>query len=375
MLLEPFAKNLKHFHWDRSFGFSDRFNCRFIDCWTPSRWPFARGRFFARQQLERLDLSWFLGETIDESEIPGIRAALGDPDLAYLVPLSEDDARRCRDIVRIVGCPFVIHLWDVLQGRIGKRDSAYEWLLRRARHVFCVSDAILEETLEVTDRASLMPFVRPSPTHRARWHPSASPLIAVVGDVTPYEDGMHLLADAVEQMRRSGIAVRVRHIGSPMKFLHSSKRLKTTMDRLEIDYFGHVEDKRRDELLADCHVAYLPGPMRPSDASSRSKYSIPSRVADYLGVGLPIVAAVNPLSSTASFMSEISGAGFFGVATVEEIRQVLSTLESELQWVRAQRGCLEFFETRIEITAVRPRFVDRISMSAKLDGRKIAGNA
>src|ERR1035438_8601932 len=37
---------------------------------------------------------------------------------AYVAPLSETDATRCLKLAKLVGVPFVLHLWDVLEGDV-----------------------------------------------------------------------------------------------------------------------------------------------------------------------------------------------------------------------------------------------------------------
>ena len=77
---------------------------------------------------------------------------------AYVAPLGEDDATRCLELTNLVGVPFVLHLWDVLDGDVA--SGALRELVDRAERVFCVSQPLLDDVLKIRGDADLLSFSR-----------------------------------------------------------------------------------------------------------------------------------------------------------------------------------------------------------------------
>jgi len=95
---------------------------------------------------------------------------------------------------------------------------------------------------------------------------------------------------------------------------------------------GFIESSEtRDKILSECAVGFLPGPTGAPESDSRSKYSIPSRILDFMAIGLPIVGAVHPRSATASFCREF-GVNTGLVLANEQVASTLAELASRELW-------------------------------------------
>lgn len=75
-----------------------------------------------------------------------------------------------------------------------------------------------------------------------------------------------------------------------------------------VAYRGHLEDSALANTLRRASFAVLPFDPSPVACTSYSRYSIPSRIADYLAAGLPMFAIAPGQSPTAQLVLE-SGAG------------------------------------------------------------------
>lgn len=163
--------------------------------------------------------------------------------------------------------------------------------------------------------------------------------IALIGFLSAYEDGLALLSRAIEELTSAFSRVTLIYIGpvGQLKYIPASLTNIT-------QYAGFLDDEARDEAMAGCQVAYLPGPLRPPEVDLRSKHSIPSRTADYMAVGLPVVAAANAHSATVRFFSPLGDRGFFPVASPEDFRRAIIKLTNKAFWLNAVRECTSFYE-------------------------------
>ncbi len=168
--------------------------------------------------------------------------------------------------------------------------------------------------------------------------------IGLVGFLAAYQDGLQLLGQAMNQLRRQFSNVRLKYIGPPGQLRFMPEKLMEVTD-----YAGFLDNDGRDEALSGCNVGYLPGPLQPPGQDLRSRYSVPSRSADYMAIGLPVIAAVNAASATSALFSPIRDRGFFPVGSPEEICHAAQRLTGKELWNQAAHDC-STFSTCISIT-------------------------
>jgi glycosyltransferase involved in cell wall biosynthesis len=337
----PFGAAWKHCYWNTEYGESDASNSHCLSPYIPRRWPFVTGRGFLTRQVDRLGLGWWRADRLLGSRKPQLRRMLQNVRFAYAAPIHNSDATKCREILETVGCPFVVHLWDFLDAAL---NADYAWLFSRAEHVFCVSRSV-ENVVQksATCETSLLRFVRRPSNYRAKYCGAGTLVVGVVGTLSTYKGGIDLLDRAVDDLQRQFGYVRVKYLGWPNEFNFVPKSLKGLTE-----YVGFPDDEKRDKALADCNVAYLPGPLLPPEQDLRSKYSIPSRIADYLAVGLPVIAAANIDSATSILLSPLQYRGFFPVSEPEDVLQAAEKLRTEEAWTSASHECLAFFDAHFE---------------------------
>jgi glycosyltransferase involved in cell wall biosynthesis len=218
---------------------------------------------------------------------------------AYLAPLNELDAVRCLALIHLMDVPFVLHLWDVLEGDIA--TGALRSLIDRAERVFCVSEPLLRDVSLLRGDAELLSFARDDSAARAQ-APESGPLkIVMHGNISSYQDGMDHLDQAIALVEAKGVEVDVCFLGSP-KIL---RQAETTL-KARVRVHGFVATQADvDRELSQAHVGFLPGPSRDPAFDLRSRYSIPSRILDYMAVGLPIVGSVHRESATGYYVRSV----------------------------------------------------------------------
>ena len=354
---DALAAEWHHCYWDYGMGMSEVQNSYCLNSAIPRLWPFAAGRGFLFRQVERFRIGWWRGDRLIQSRKHRLRALFKETGFAHVAPLGNAEATRCREILEVLDCPFVMHLWDLLDSPL---NADYAWLLLRAEHVFCLSETMIRDIGAVAKcEASILAFVRPQSRYLAEYSGSDTVVIGLVGFLTSYQDGLHLLSTAVERLRKSGVKVRIRYIGLPGQLRYIPEHLIGLTE-----YLGFADDDQRDKALAGCSFGYLPGPLLPPEQDLRSRYSIPSRSADYMAVGLPVVAAANAFSATSRFLAPIRNHGFFQVSEPSDFCVITERLREESMWKESSQGCRSFFELHFnkqfaltELRSIAQRFL------------------
>ena len=355
----PFGNAWKHCYWDTGMGQSEVPTSLFLNSSILRLWPFAAGRGFATRIVERFELGWWRGDRLLASKKPRLQRMLEDVGFAYAAPLRNSEATRCREILETVQRPFVVHLWDILDRSL---NADYAWLFSHAESIFCLSEpmaALVRETAQCESK--LLSFVRPRSKVRASYRDGNPIAIGLIGFLAAYREGLELVGRTIELLQTHFGGVIVRYIGpvSQLEYLPRGLRPFT-------EHVGFLVGEKLDRALLDCDCGLLPGPLLAPEEDPRSRYSVPSRVADYLAVGLPVIAAVHARSATSLFCSPLRGRGFFQVNDGEDLVAALEALTEKKVWTDASAACESFFDERCEIgvglrefTSIAHRFLQR----------------
>jgi len=302
----------------------------------PDLWPFATGRGFVSRMTGRLGLGWWRGNHLIARKKSHLRRLLDDIGFAFVGPLWNNDATRCREILQTIGCPFVVHIWDFLDKPL---NADYQWLFSHAEQVFYLSPTMVQEIRATAQcETSLLSIARGHSQFKAR-HCGADMLkIGLVGTLSTYSDGVELLSRAIDKLHSQFAEIRIKYLGAREQLAIIPESLREF-----VEYAGYLYGDVRDKALADCNVAYLPGPLLSPQEDARSRHSIPSRLADYMAIGLPVIAAVHPSSATNAFFASIRSKGFFPASEPDDINCAVQELQNEMFWKNASDSCLGFF--------------------------------
>ena len=319
-------KDWLHFHWwsssltqvdPRSVLFENAFLGRYSFLHNPS----------LLRVWERLGISVWKGSDLQTSLVERVTTEYRSRvSSTYVAPLNESDAQRCLQLVDLVGAPFVLHLWDVLQGDVSR--GVLRELVERAESVFCVSQPLLADVSLMRSDAELLCFSRDESVVRAR--PRERGLLKVVmhGNISSYAEGLDDLDQAIDLLELKGLEVEILFLGSP-KILRQART--TLKRRVRVGGFCPTQQDL-DVELSRAHVAFLPGPKLDPSIDLRSRYSIPSRILDYMAVQLPIVGTVHKASATGGFVRELGLGGGATCSGSEELAEWLSQLARPVHW-------------------------------------------
>jgi hypothetical protein len=323
-LMEP-HKDWLHFHWwSSSLKQMDPRSVLFENTLL-SRYSFLHNPSLLRV-CERLGISLWNGSDLRTPMVERLMKEYRERvSSAYIAPLSEPDAQRCLELANLVGAPFVLHLWDVLQGDVF--SGALRQLVERAESVFCVSQPLLDDVSLIRSDAELLCFSRDEALVKAKLRQRGPLKIVMHGNVSSYAEGLDDLDDAIPLLERKGLKVEVSFLGSP-KIL---RQAKTKLKKVSVGGFCPTQQDL-DVELSRAHVAFLPGPKLDPKIDLRSRYSIPSRILDYMALGLPVVGCVHKASATGGFLQELGLEASTTCSGPEEIADWLTSIALPAHW-------------------------------------------
>jgi Glycosyl transferases group 1 len=260
----------------------------------------------------------------------------------YLAPLDASDARRMTEIVHILKRPFVVHLWDFLDNA---NDATTRWLIENAAHVFCLNDNILSDVVAMRGDASILTFRRAAAKNTAKRSDGKEVSVALSGELGVYLDGVKCLITATQHLRERGHQCSVVYIGTSKRDL--KRNGLASHDAISVKGFIPSAEQR-DQVLSKCTVGFIPGPLSSPESNARSKYSIPSRILDFMAVGLPIVGTLHPDSAAFSFCRNFALDEWLFKDDSEQLAHALATLADPLEWQKSSQKSLAAFSKLIE---------------------------
>jgi len=167
---------------------------------------------------------------------------------------------------------------------------------------------------------------------------------ALWGHVYGGNRALELLADSWPAIKQQFPAVELHYCGAWGKQL--PKQLLG-----EIVDHGLLGLNACQDLLRRCHLAYLPV-SHPSHTVGR--YSIPSRLADYLACGLPVIASTDPGSAIFSFLSSLTGGFAADVADRKALGQAVIALAGDsVCWTEASTKAASYARQYLSVEKVR----------------------
>lgn len=331
-------KDWLHFHWwSSSLTQVDPRSVLFENA-ILSRYSFLHNPSLLRV-CERLGISLWKGSDLQTPLVERVATEYRSRvSSTYVAPLNESDAQRCLQLVNLVGAPFVLHLWDVLQGDVSR--GALRELVKRAESVFCVSQPLLADVSLMRRDAELLCFSRDESLVRARARERGPLKVVMHGNISSYAEGLDDLDQAIDLLERKGLEVKVSFLGSPRILRQARTSLKR---RVRVGGFRPTQQDL-DLELSRAHVAFLPGPKLDPGMDLRSRYSIPSRILDYMAVQLPIVGSAHKASATGGFVRELGLSGGATCSGPEELADWLGRLARPMHWTEQSARSGHAFE-------------------------------
>ena len=322
-------------------------------CWP---FPFYRGRGVYMRWRSRLGLDWWSRDQLNLAKLNRkLRTFRSRPRRAWVICMHEWDASRACALWEGVGKPpFVLHVMDIFHHRLSEGETPkFRRLIREARHVLCISANIAAEMRSNGAKCvSLLPLCSGFSVDGRQ--PFGSPLrIVISGTLYCADDpALKLLADSWPAIKHQFPGVELHYSGLSSKWLPDELRGEIQNHGLlsPIATSG-LSHSAYEDLLRRCHLAYLPV---SHSSTTVARFSLPSRLADYLACGLPIIACTDPGSGIFPFLSSLPRGCAANVADTKALVQAIMAFAGDsARWAEASAEAASYARQQLRVENVR----------------------
>jgi len=252
------------------------------------------------------------------------------PDVVYILLHSESTLLFGEWIAKSLRIPFVVHIADdpVIQ------NSKTPQIMRSAATRYAISEPMAREYRSRYDAsfnilrnpASIDYYqdaVNPYPMRCTRDRRLTIRYLGRLHSWLHYES-LRLLGQAVYECGQAGLQYIVELYGSADEY----DLRKAGILNSQVVYRGTVSRDTGIKILHDADILVLPLTYQPETIGSY-KYSFPTKLAEYLATGVPILVLADAAAASVSFCQENSVAHCITSPDVNLIKQFLSSFWSE----------------------------------------------
>ncbi len=302
---------------------------------------------------------WWYRKKFDSARLARELAAIPiKPRQAYVNFFSEPEAAMAETLWDSVGRPpFVLHIVDILEpGLSVEKTPHFVRMIRAASHVLCLNGLIQREMARLgACTTSLFPLCSDL-TIAPRTAPPLPLKIVMSGALyAPVLNGnraLQLLADIWPRVIDAFPGAQLHYSGA------AGRALPEAMRPYVHDH-GLLNTDDYRQLLGSCHVAYVPV-SHPDDSMLR--YSLPSRIPDYLILGLPVIACVGPDTGMYDFFQTTPPETSRVIQTGDEFLAALEFLARDArQWENASHIATAYSQKTFAVESARQLLFDRLN--------------
>ncbi len=304
-------------------------------------WPWIVGRGFFRRIQRRFRLLWWDDGRLSGRSVSRVRQLRQKGfGAAYVIVASEEDAKiagACLDLLKL---PYVVNWMDLMEMEelSPAQHPHITRLCRNAMQVYALTGALQRaiNSCSTIDRTRKLGIAR-RPTQKRCLPPNVtSPIRCVMLGTLAYGSLHQVWPEVLNQIQKSGMSFELFYIGPKEK----SRQIPSD---LQVTVLEALSDDERDEVLSRMHVALLPGPDTDPKNEWGARYSFPSRIADFLHHGLPVVGSVHPDSATAEELRSLIGkAVWLSNDATELVEAIMHLAVDTAKWKLASELALEF---------------------------------
>jgi glycosyltransferase involved in cell wall biosynthesis len=295
---------------------------------------------------------WWSGTSLNERRLrDALRRFLSQPARAWVFCGNERDASRATAILKALDHPpFLLHMMDIFHNRISPTLTPQLFgLVKAASQIVCTSAmAAMEVHRHRPGEIHVLPCCSSFSAGDRRSWKGGSLRIAMTGalwDKSMWNNSpaLDLFAAAWPQIKQRLPGIEVHYAGGFAEHLPSSFAN-------EVRNHGYLEPAQCEQLLRNCHLAYLP----VSLSTHFGPYSVPSRLADYLACGLPTITCTSPGTGIFSFVQMVPRDTVINVKHTDELVNAIDYLTAEpARWRRLSAEAAAYAENVLHADRIR----------------------
>jgi hypothetical protein len=295
----------------------------------------------------------------------------GPIDLVYSNFFGETGLVFLRELLGEIGAsvPVIHHVHDLLADNDERFDARLREVAPRVTEFWAIGPGLAERVRAATGRSvTLMnTFSCPiTPTFK-REHRDVTP------DFTAVMLGNSHMPWVLDKVRSVWAEVRRRHGVGPIRwFAYPTSVLYVERAGVRIDpdieYYGYLSDRVLHQHLCAADLAIIPFNIADEPEYGYARYSIPSRLTEFLNAGLPVFAAAGRNTEARRFIAHHRIGTFSTIADTETFTRDLFAIVESAASRRALGAASRTFATEhCDVERYRERLFARIGALTQFD--------
>lgn len=280
------------------------------------------------------------------------------PAQAYITCYGEREAAKAFSLWTKLGRPrFVFHVFDLFDTPVTEtRTPNFFRLVQAASHVLCLNGLIEKEmNLAGAKRTSTFALCSDLP-RTVRSFQGDGLRILISGTLYADKHGenyaLKLLKEAWPELEIANARLELHYSG------RSSWAIPKALRPFTHDH-GLLPWDEYEKLMRSCHVAYVPV---THQEQSRLRFSIPSRIPDYLASGLPIIASTLPNTAVDEFLASTPRECARGISDAAQLVSAIQELSGNAErWEKASLAALQYSREAFAIESAQERLIEALN--------------
>lgn len=324
------------------------------------RWRLPFGRRLLLQIQNALPVKWWDKLQLSALSRWRLRRLARRRSVAYVIVSSEETAQVALACLSKLRLPYVLNWLDLETSELltPEQHPCIAAINAGAEEVFVITPALAAAIGRFARKAPrlLLPG-RPVARRPAQAPASGQPLRCVMIGSLNYPSLTELWPAVVRAVRAAGVELDLFYIGAETMY-------RRCPPELGIRYLGSLTDEARDAALATMHLGFLPGPDGNPNCEHLSRYSFPSRVADYFCHGLPVIGTVHPESSAAQALQLVLGeSAWLSQRPSDLVAAITGLARNSESWKAAAQGATAFAAKNFDVVRMVRELTEALSIA------------
>lgn len=324
------------------------------------RWHLPFGRRLLFQIQNALPVKWWDKLKLSTISRWRLRLLARRSSVAYVIVSSEDTAQVALACLTELRLPYVLNWLDLETSELltPEQHPCIAAINAGAEEVFAITPTLAAAIGRFTRKPPRLLLPGRPPAQRAAQAPAVGqPLRCVMIGSLSYSSLTEQWPAVIQAVRASGVELDLFYIGSETMY-------RRCPPELEMTYLGSLTDEARDAALATMHLGFLPGPDGDPNYEHLSRYSFPSRVADYFCHGLPVIGTVHPESSAAQALQLVLGeSAWLSQRPRDLVAAITGLARNSESWKAAAQGATAFAAKNFDVVRMVRELTEALSIA------------
>ena len=304
---------------------------------------------------------WWAGEEVNRTRLRYVLESFSAPATrAWMLCGNERDAARAMAIWKALDePPLLLHVMDIFHNEVSSRVTPQLLrLIEAANQVACTSAAAAREVQRHCPRQVHVLTCCSNFSAIGRRSFDAPLSIALTG--TLWDKSMWNSSPALDVFVEAWPRLKAVYPGVELHYAGAFAQHLPAVLRDDAQNHGYLQPSECEQLLRNCHLAYLPVSLN----TKFGPYSVPSRIADYLACGLPTITCTAPGTGIYDFVAALPQGISENVQTAAQLVDAVIRLGGDARrWNEASTRAADYAKRALHADVIRSQLLDYLGRS------------